>query len=442
MASIHAGLGPARGVPAGRARRRGPLTEGDAPMADGEAMGPAAAARAPDGLSVRVLPMAEGGVDALAEELAGTASRASFCAVHLEAGLDPSPVLERAAALGIPAMGATSSRGVMTGSGPGPGMVFALEDAPGEYGCALRPFPAGADDASVEAAARAATQAAMAQAGRPGEAPELVWLCGTPGREERLLAGIESVVGTQTPIVGGSAADNDVAGGWSVFAGTQRAASGVAVGVLYPSCAVSTAYQNGYAPAGPAGRVTAAEGRTIFRIDDRPAAEVYAEWTGGAVAAPSAGEPDRPILAESAFWPLGREIADVAGVTYHLLVHPALSRADGGIDLFAEMAVGERLVQMCGSVDGLTARAGRVAALAARAGQIATEDIAGALVVYCGGCMMSVADRLDDVVDGLHAAVPGAPFAGVFTFGEQGPILGAGNRHGNLMISCIVFSRR
>jgi hypothetical protein len=338
-------------------------------------------------------------------------------------------------------MGATSSRGVMTAEGQAPGMAFALQDGAGDYGCALRAFPAGADDAAVEEAARAATLAAMAQAGRPGEAPDLVWLCGTPGREERLLAGIESVAGAQTPIVGGSAADNDVAGGWSVFAGTERASSGVAVGVLYPSCAVSTAYQNGYAPAGPSGLVTAAEGRTIRRIDDRPAAEVYAEWTGGAVVAPAPGEADRPILAESAFWPLGREIADVAGVTYHLLVHPALSRADGGLDVFAEIAAGERLVQMSGSVEGLTARAGRVAALAARAGPIAPEDIAGALVVYCGGCMMSVADRLDDVVDGLRAALPGAPFAGVFTFGEQGPILGAGNRHGNLMISCIVFSR-
>ena len=410
-------------------------------MADGDASR-AAPVPASEGVSVRVVPLGEGGVEALTQALCAGATRPAFCALHLEAGIDPSPVLARAAALGIPAMGATSSRGVITAAGRAPGMLFALEDGRGDFGAALRAFPAEADDATVEAAASAATQAATALAGRPGEAPDLVWLCGTPGREERLLAGIERVVGAQTPIVGGSAADNDVAGGWSVFAGTERAASGVAVGVLYPSCAVSTAYQNGYAPAGRAGVVTAAEGRTIRQIDSRPAAEVCAEWTEGAVAAPAPGEGDRPILAESAFWPLGREIADVAGVTYHLLVHPAVSRADGAIDVFAEIAPGERLVQMSGSVEGLTARAGRVAALAARAGQVPPEEVAGALVVYCGGCMMSVADRLDDVVDGLRAALPGAPFAGVFTFGEQGPILGAGNRHGNLMISCIIFSSR
>ena len=55
--------------------------------------------------------------------------------------------------------------------------------------------------------------------------------------------------------------------------------------------------------------------------------------------------------------------------------------------------------------------------------------------------MLSVQDRIEEVVDGVVAELPGAPLAGVFTFGEQGPIVGAGNRHGNLMISCVVFGK-
>jgi len=53
--------------------------------------------------------------------------------------------------------------------------------------------------------------------------------------------------------------------------------------------------------------------------------------------------------------------------------------------------------------------------------------------------MLSVRPRLSEVVGKVSAALGGAPFLGTFTFGEQGPILGAGNRHGNLMISCIIF---
>jgi hypothetical protein len=33
----------------------------------------------------------------------------------------------------------------------------------------------------------------------------------------------------------------------------------------------------------------------------------------------------------------------------------------------------------------------------------------------------------------------GAPFLGAFTFGEQGAITDGANRHGNLMVSGLVF---
>ena len=62
-------------------------------------------------------------------------------------------------------------------------------------------------------------------------------------------------------------------------------------------------------------------------------------------------------------------------------------------------------------------------------------------MVYCGGCMLAVQDKMDDVVTGVRDAVGTAPFLGVFTFGEQGPILEGRNAHGNLMISCITFAK-
>ena len=94
---------------------------------------------------------------------------------------------------------------------------------------------------------------------------------------------------------------------------------------------------------------------------------------------------------------------------------------------------------MNGSADSLTARAGRVASLARATGRLDQAAISGALMIYCGGCMLSVRDRLDEVTDGVNSALDGAPFLGAFTFGEQGALVRAGNRHGNLMISCIIF---
>ena len=53
--------------------------------------------------------------------------------------------------------------------------------------------------------------------------------------------------------------------------------------------------------------------------------------------------------------------------------------------------------------------------------------------------MLAVQDRLTDVTDGVAEALPNIPYLGIFTFGEQGVVLDGRNRHGNLMISAVVF---
>ena len=376
-------------------------------------------------------------VRALAEDLGqGRAARPDFLAIHFGVGLDAAAV-QRAAleVFGAGALhGGSSCLGIMGTNGVdigGAGIgALAIWDDEGSFGTASADL---GDDA--EAAARAAAQAALIAAGRPGEMPDLVWLTVAPGREEQVLAGLRDVVGPETLIVGGSSADNDVSGSWAQFGPDAVHADGVVVSVLFPSASVASVYQSGYAPTGASGVVTAVSGRRLHQIDGRPAAVVYDEWTAGALK-PAETEP-RSILADATLWPLGRVTHHVAGVPFHLLVHPAACHPDGSLDLFADVEVGDRLWQMQGSAESLVARAGRVAAQA-RA-QIG-GDVSGALVVYCGGCMLAVRDRIDDVHAGITSALGDVPWLGVYTFGEQGAPAGDASRHGNLMISCTVFA--
>jgi hypothetical protein len=331
--------------------------------------------------------------------------------------------------------GSTSCRGAMTHHGTTEGVAcFAIRDPDGSYGVALRAFE---DD--PESAARAATVAALSAADRIGEAPDLVWVSATPGCEEAVLAGIEAVVGRDVPIIGGSAADDDVSGNWFVFDQDAITRDGVVVSVLFPSAPVSFAYQNGYSPTPHRGIISRAEGRRLQEIDGQPALEVYRAWTENAIDAPTGEAESLNILAASTLWPLGREITQLENVPFYLLAHPAVAHADGAIDLFATVAVGEEITLMTGTTEGLASRAGRVAALARAAGRFDDKPMSGALMIYCGGCMLAVQDRLDEIVGGVNTALDGAPFLGAFTFGEQGALIRAGNRHGNLMISCIVF---
>lgn len=378
-------------------------------------------------------------LDEVADQLdLQTLGRPDFAALHFAPVDDLDGFQTRAAdVLGAGSLhGGSSCRGVMTDRGlamrNGRGLgALAIWDAGGAYGTGfadLAPDP--------RQAAAVAADAALRNAGRTGEAPEMVWLTTAPGAEEEVLAGLKDVFGADALIVGGSAADNDVSGRWQQLANGHTGRDAVVVSVLFPSAEVACSYQSGYAPTRTHGTVTRCEGRRVFEIDGAPAVATYARWTDGAV--PDAPEGDVSILAESTFFPLGRKTDTLAGVPFHLLAHPAVAHPDGAVSLFADVAPGETLWLMEGSPDSLVARAGRVAQ--ASRTELPGGAVSGALVVYCGGCMLGVEEQMDEVVKGVSDSLGRAPFLGVFTFGEQGAPLGGEARHGNLMISCSSFA--
>ncbi len=370
----------------------------------------------------------------LAEWLNESSEKPSFLALHHRAGAISLPNLENLSTTCSALHCATSCKGSMHNTGVDEIGVFAIHDPEGDYGTACAQF--GSD---VFATAQEVTEQALLNAGRVGEAPDLIWVSCTPGCEEVALSGIEAAVGTDVPIIGGSAADDTVSGEWTVSDGKLQAANGLVVSVLFCSQPIHFAYQNGYEPTDRSGIATRTEGRRLLEIDGQPAAEVYQEWNGGAVpSAMGAAQPSQ-ILSEATLWPLGRKVGTLGGLPNYLLAHPSIGQTDGSLELFAEIETGEELTQMKGDRAALAARAGRVASFALRAGELNQDDVAGALMVYCGGCMLSVESHLSQVYEGVDAALDGAPFLGTFTFGEQGAMHGAGNRHGNLMISCIVF---
>lgn len=383
-------------------------------------------------------PSATAAIDEVASHInQGLPDGADWLVVFPSVGYDIDEVASTVAARlpGVPTHGATSCLGVMTEAGfcsdQGVGLgAFAISDPDGDYGVAAVEI-----GDSPEAAAEEAILTAIANAGRHGEPPALVWLSGVPGAEERLIAGIHNTIGSHVPIAGGSSADNTIAGEWRQFDESGTHSNAVVISVLYPSTRVHHSFHSGYLPTDTTGTVTEAHGRRIISIDSRPAGEVYAEWSQGAIddATPQGGT----ILAESTMWPLGRKVDD-AGDNY-VLAHPATLYVDGSMDLFADVAVGDVLTLMQGSPTSLVARAGRVATSALSSGGVTADVIAGALVVYCAGCMLAIQDTMDEVAHEMATALTDAPTLGTFTFGEQGCFIGGDNYHGNLMISVVAF---
>jgi len=344
----------------------------------------------------------------------------------------------RTLADGIPFQGGTSCGGVMTEEGffgvDGRALaLLGLSDDEGQFGVGVAPI-----GASPREAAASAIRRAMEHAGREGEMPSAVWMITTPGGEEEVVRGIEDVVGPDVPLVGGSAADNTIGGNWRQFSNDGVHENSVSVVAIYTSGRVSAAFHSGYDPTGHTGTITRSEGRTVQEIDGRPASHVYNEWTGGALndVLEAGGE----LLAKTNLHPLGRKVSDVRGIPYFVLSHPERAHADGSLDLFTDVTPGEQLVCMTGSVDNLVQRAGNVVRSAMKLGEMSAGEASTGLIIFCGGCFLAVRERIGEVHETLSHAMGGKPFITAFTFGEQGRIVGAGNRHGNLMISSLLLA--
>lgn len=338
----------------------------------------------------------------------------------------------------VPLAGSTSCLGVMTTQGfhsnQGAGLgLFGIYDPAGSYGVGAQAITGSAREAGAEA-----IQKAILNADRPGEPPQLVWLSGTPGYEEEVLLGIQDVIGSHVPIAGGSAADNTVSGHWQLFDGAQLFGSAVVVIAMYPSVATHWAFHSGYSFTERKGQVTKANGRVLAEIDGQPAAQVYNEWTHGTVTDDLGGG---NVLGKTTLNPLARLVGQVGDLPYYRLSHPDSITPEGAMTLFTNIEEGEEVILMSGTRQSLVTRAGRVAQTALDNGRVKASDISGALVVYCAGCMLTVQDRMNDVVRELNNTLPNVPYIGIFTFGEQGCFVGGENHHGNLMISVVVFEK-
>ncbi len=340
----------------------------------------------------------------------------------------------------VPVHGATTCRGLLSAQGhqthDGDTLgLFGISDPDGSFGVGCARFENG-----VEQATDQALDAALAQCQRQGEVPSLIWLSSTPGNEESVLCRLQERLGDRVPVIGGSAADNNVTGEWGVFCRSGNVIQdGLILCTMFPSTEIAFAFHSGYEPSEISWEVSEAEGRDLKKLDGKPAGEMYDLASGGLVK--SALQADGQLLSQSTFLPLGRIDSQIGEVPMYLLSHPAAVQADGTISLFSEVQVGDRLTLMHSSPDSLIQRPAMVVDSALNFQNWHADDVAGGLVIFCGGCMLAVEDSMDDVAQRVSQTLPQTPFLATFTFGEQGRFLHGANRHGNLMISSVLFKK-
>jgi len=328
-------------------------------------------------------------------------------------------------------LGVLTPDGVCGGEGAGLGLWLASASL-GDVGvglCSQQDDPKSAGEAAVRQAAEDAL--------RPGQMPEAIWLSAGPGHEEEVLAGVRRIIGESVPVIGGSSADDAIAGHWWQFSRDAVMQDGVLAVAFYPKGRCAHLFHSGYVPTAHEGVVEEACGRVLIRLDGAPAAERYDAWTEGAVLSRAQ---EGNILSPSTFSPLGVAVGEIEGVPYYALLHPERVLDDGSLRLFAEVRKGMRLRLMAGSKQALIDRAGSTLRELLARRHWPTTKVQGVLMAYCAGCMLGVRNELQGVAARLREALGDAPCLVAFTFGEQGCFFDEAPRHANLMIAALVFA--
>ena len=364
----------------------------------------------------------------VAAKIAAGIDGAKLAFAYGSADYDSKELLAAAAAElpGTPIIGNTSFTGVITPEG------FVGGDTPFVGILAL-----GGDDVTVGTAGasrdtekcprcigKKLAEQAMAAAGKDCP-PDYWYMVASPAEEEYYIKGVTEVIG-RVPYFGGSAADNEIAGKWWIYNGTECFQDGCAIAFFYTDTPFTNKFTGAYAETDKFGVVTKMIGdRAIAEIDGKPALDVYAEWRGMDVE----GLIGAPLLSESIVAPLGVKdrLGDLVAIR-----HPMNGNDDHSIAVGAKVVEKTAVIMMDGDVDCLV---GSVAKTAGELKEKAGAKPAAYHFVHCGGRRAAIGDRIGEVADAFVKEADGVPFIAEFTFGEYGFEDDGINATGGLMLS-------
>ncbi|MCV2367752.1 FIST signal transduction protein [Roseateles oligotrophus] len=344
-------------------------------------------------------------------------------APHLVLVFSAIPLLQRIAAplmarfptalrLGCSTAGEISAEGVGDDSCVLTALRFESAD-----GHALQASTPLADMADSEAAGRRLA----AQLPQAGLRAVLVLGQGVAVNGSALIAGMTQLLGQNVTITGGLAGDGAAfKETWVLNQSGVHNNQLVCVGLYGEDLVFAHGSFGGWAPFGPARRVTRCEGNVLFELDGEPALDVYKRYLGDYA---------RDLPASGLLFPfamLGRDHNEIGLIRTILGVDEAV----GSLTLAGDIDPTGYLKLMHASTDALVSGAESAAQAAAAAAEVAgpqgQEKSRGlALLVSCVGRKLVMGGRVEEEIEAV-ADVFGrsAVLAGFYSNGEISPFTG------------------
>ncbi|NPA79710.1 MAG: hypothetical protein GXO29_01485 [Thermotogae bacterium] len=345
--------------------------------------------------------------------------------------------VDRILRLPFPTFGITSHGGVFTSKGYVRGTYLLVSERDDEVNA--RSYLVGGNVHTIEEPLRDVARDILENFGLP----DMVMIFPTLGLEERVVRTLDDAFSRKVRIFGGTAADNDFSGDWWTFANGRKANSGVSVVAFKSPNPILSTFHAGYILTKRSGVITRAShpeggGTTIYEIDGKPAAQVYASWLkergfdigdvlekGGIIPFEIAG-----------LNPIARVYGDDIVVSHVFEVLPK----ENALSVLSHINEGERVYHATATESFLVSRT----AVTVRKSLKEMLSIIGGVLIYCAGCIAPISGRLDEIAKIYGKMVKGAPFVGAATYGEQGSLIVEGrimNFHANQMIHTVLFTK-
>ncbi|HAU37751.1 MAG TPA: hypothetical protein DCX07_08550 [Phycisphaerales bacterium] len=294
-------------------------------------------------------------------------------------------------------------------------------------------------EACVALALRRAVEHAGAVSGK--DQPSMILMsCTYDGLEERIVSELTRQTDDSVPVLGGTAGGTDARGAedCSVIANDKVIRRGVVLCVWFSEKPFFWAFGGGFERTGISGVVTRSDGRVIWEIDNRPAVDVYDEWSGGRLKEVMQAGADTNKA--SALYPLCRRVGSDENVQ-NLFIH-AWPPVDGATSKrlvsSANLWKGDVVHFSEGSWNILLNRLGTLPKQALQ--NDTSESVSAAFVICCEGILKNIPDsQRDQISQIINRTLGDVPWLGTFTWGEQGNFQGIGNYHGNLLMSITMF---
>jgi hypothetical protein len=339
--------------------------------------------------------------------------------------------------------GGTSAIGVQTNEGlhigkKGSLAIMGINSARMSFGVGC----ADMNKVTPRTAGKKAIRSAIQNARVQEKIPQVVLITAAPGAEEEIIKGVESVIGKDIPIIGGSSADNDVSGKWMQFANKNILSNGVSITAVFTNMKVGHLFEAGFRTSKSKGVITKANGRTIYEIDHRPAAIVYNEWANGLI--DKELETGGVVLGKTNLHPLAKIIKKKDGSDYLLSTHPGeVHLPQKALSVFANIKEGDEIQLMSGSWELVLNRAFTTPSQCLKECHIEKDKVFFGIYTFCAGTMLSIPEDEQPRMPLLIKRALGSkvPFIGPFTLGEQGYVPNLGNVHGNLVNSITLFEK-